>query len=408
MSRRHQLVSNKHHAHRRQGNPYRHESHRYSHNYSDEEMQYELQPVRMMPFTRCSVCQKPGLTRTCTCRQHLLKNIPRKDYCDKLRLEGSPAQLIFDIQVATDVIPVVVDTKSNVSIVNKDMVRYLRRLQIVPENDNTITFSFRSGDDSDKFTVNCIIREDEPCLISVGLTTVLNLGMEFMYNDSLVRGMQHNTGRNLYKPQDRHRHSHGRAPYKYQGRPQNRHFTARANNYHDDRRHVEEPVRRRNYDPVVISYPPVAGSVNWDDEPQQPVNHCENETNNIEEVQIDIMNQTETVQQPPNQEIPDSHEVQSGQNLVHHDATNNEVLPNQVNDEQTPWSNEAQNESNGVAQENAEENEGAVGPDPSLINHQQDIQNEVLVPERDVDGVARNLAQINMDTDEDALLLTDN
>lgn len=412
MSRRHQLVSNKHHrsTHHRQGNPYRYESHRYQRNYSDEELQYELQPVRMMPFTRCSVCQKPGMTKTCTCRQHLLKNIPRKDHCDKLRLEGSPAQLIFDIQIATDVIPVVVDTKSSVSIVNKDMVRYLRRLQIVPENDNTITFTFRSGDDSDKFTVNCVIREDEPCLISIGLTMVLNLGMEFLYKDSNVRGIQHNPGRSLYKPQDRHRHIHGRAPYKYQGRPQNRHYTARTNSYNDNRRHFEEPAApRRNYDPVVISYPPVASSVNWDEDPQPQVDQCEGISeepiNVVEELHVDILNTNESVQHSTNENVSNSHQIQNNnpevsQRETSQSSVNSSETPVPLNDSPEHGSNAADSESiNGYV---------AFGLNSPLIDLQPQVHSEALVPERDVDRVLRNLANINMETDEDTLLLTDN
>lgn len=192
------------------------------------------------PMQRCSICLRPNiLTKYCPCRREFFRDIPQKFEPDSLRLEGSPARLTFDVVIGTDVIPAIT-TLNNVSIVNRSMVHYLQRLRRYPGSDNTINVTFRVG--HMRHTINCVIRNEAADLLSIGLSALLDVGMEFSLGGSVIRGNHQNS-----KPV--HSRDFRRSnPYKV-----NR--NARVN------RHVGQN-RRSN----IIRYIAPPCSENWDDE----------------------------------------------------------------------------------------------------------------------------------------------
>lgn len=133
----------------------------------------------------CSVCgQLNILTRNCTCRQHVLSTLPTKQVCEPLRLFGNPPRLVFDITITTDIFIVYVDPFHNQSKINGTMLQYLSILRRYPKEDNTVDVEFKFQ--NQRRSINCSIDFGMSVPISIGLSNLLNLGMQFSLNNSIV------------------------------------------------------------------------------------------------------------------------------------------------------------------------------------------------------------------------------
>ena len=107
--------------------------------------------------------------------------------------------------IATDVIPVVIDTINNFSAVNRTMVQYLEVLNRYPNVDNTIDVEFKLN--FVKQSVNCIINDESPILISMGLTTLLGMGIEIKLHGSSVCGKRNMTVQNNQPQRNERQHT---------------------------------------------------------------------------------------------------------------------------------------------------------------------------------------------------------
>lgn len=313
---------------------------------------------------KCSICQTPNvLTKFCPCRRQFLKNVPIKFQSDPLRLEGSPAKLVVDVTIGTDILPAIVDTFNNFSVVNRDMVNYLRMNRKNPGNDNTINVEFKIG--FMRFSINCTIKDDAVNLLSLGLSALLNIGVELKLGDTTVRGLPNNNAMNIVRlhnisrPNHRSR-GHNRSIYKYDRRQ----FRQRSSvNY--------RTTARRPDDPVVITYPPVDGSVNWDDNETISA-----PTENRGQVTIDPLSLEE------NPSINEEINRGSGDGVAAVSTLEEAVA--------------VQDPIGAVGDTIEQSQEGTVDVEPMII------ETEILVPEREVEDVSRNFQSIELD--EDALL----
>lgn len=221
-------------------------------------MDHRISAQNQSRFSRppsCSVCKAKNVqTRFCPCRKRFLRNIPFKLYPDGLRLDGSPASLVFDIVIGTDVVPVTIDTSINVSVVNQTMIDYLQFKNKLSNSDNTIDIDFKF--EGAPHHINCIIKPGAEKLLTIGLSAILKMGMEFKLSESTIRGTFNNAVRSQFNSQNRN--SSG---------PIRSYPRRRRSQYKYDNRHHKYHLNRRQ-EPMTV-YPEFNGSENWD----EPVDH---------------------------------------------------------------------------------------------------------------------------------------
>lgn len=135
------------------------------------------------PPVSCSVCGRPNiLTRNCPCRRHVLSNLPTKNTCEPLRIYDN--RLVFDITITTDIFIVHVNPFQGISKINGTMLQYLSILKRFPKPDNTIDLEFKFQ--NLRRCLTCAIDFGMEVPISIGLSDLLNLGMQFLLSDSVV------------------------------------------------------------------------------------------------------------------------------------------------------------------------------------------------------------------------------
>ena len=242
---------------------------------------------------RCSVCLRWNvMTKDCSCRRSVLQAIPCKQHCEPLRLSDSPSKLKFDVIIGTDVIPVVVDTLNNHSTVNQSMIRLMALLGKSPKNDNTIDIIFKVNEL--KYMVNCTINKDSPLIFTMGLSGLLDIGMELKLGETTVRGMQnsHLTNprrdfiprdnvRNRHRNEVRNRHQNRNQFHRQQDRNHFQRF--RHNNRASYNQDIAPPYTR---DIAPPPYPVVEPEENWDLQSNHSINRRivvgQAETNQVE------------------------------------------------------------------------------------------------------------------------------
>lgn len=124
------------------------------------------------------------LTRNCSCRRHVLVNLPVKNVCEPLRLHGAPLKLIFDITITTDIFTVIVNPIQPQSRVNGILVQYLSILKRFPKMDNTIDVDFKLQ--GIRHSMNCVIDYSMEAPMSIGLLSLLHIGMQFSLGNSII------------------------------------------------------------------------------------------------------------------------------------------------------------------------------------------------------------------------------
>lgn len=332
------------------------------------------------PILQCSVCGKFNVqTKHCDCRRPFLKSVPQKHHCDKIRLEGSPARLVFDIMIGTDVIPAIVDTRNNGSVVNRDMILLLQRLHRYHlNNNNTINLKIKIGSELLEYNITCMIQEGASDMLSLGLSSLLDVGVEFSLNNECVRGLNsgHVVNRNVNSRNNRsynhNNHRNNRNIYKYDNR--NRHYRRPNDNFRNSCRNE-----------VVITYPPPACSENWDEIAPNNVNAVP------DVIDVPVVEHVGNVVDPA-VEIVDAPEVIDAPEVV---AVPELAIPEIAVPEVVV--------------------EGAVGgsENSSVKAVEPVIQPvEFLIPEHDVDNVAREFGHMDvefehMDVEDEEALLSD-
>lgn len=139
---------------------------------------------------KCNFCNKIGiLTKYCQCRRKILETIQYKERCEPLRLDGSPAKLVVDIQIAADIFPASFDPLRSQGRVNQVVVNYLRLINRFPKIDNTIDVEFKYN--NIRYFMNCIIETSSLTPITLGLPVLLEIGVRFSLGDTIIEQVMH-------------------------------------------------------------------------------------------------------------------------------------------------------------------------------------------------------------------------
>lgn len=131
---------------------------------------------------RCSICRKPNVkTINCSCRKNVLQGLITKSLCEPLRIVND--KLVIDVNIGIDNFIAEVNPSRPVTTIHKNLANYIR-LMSGTIFENTIHVEMKIA--GRKRKLSCMICDDCPFAIQLGLPDLLIIGFRFGHESILI------------------------------------------------------------------------------------------------------------------------------------------------------------------------------------------------------------------------------